>query len=137
MSWLIWALRMRIQHIRRDWVIKKWLKTVNGSTPFSWSSGLPDREIEKMHEFAKRFRVKIFVNFFPFPYKINTNCKVKPNQILINKIYVRCPYTILTYYFLIRWVSFYTSTSSKHTAIVWWQQNSAKDCMQKLGGPKL
>ena len=111
---------MQIKDLRRDWVITKWLNT----------DGLPEREIEKMHEFAKRFRVKIFVNFFPFPYKINTNCKVKPNQILINKIYVRFPYTILTYYFLIRWVSFYTSTSSKHTAIMWLQQNSAKNCMQ-------
>ena len=64
---------MRIQHIRRDWVIKKWLKTVNGSTPFSWSSGLSDREIEKMHEFAKRFKVKVSKKLFPFSYKININ----------------------------------------------------------------
>ena len=116
---------MQIKDLRRDWVITKWLNT----------DGLPEREIEKMHEFAKRFRVKIFVNLFPFPYKINTNCKVKPNQIFINKIYVRCPYTILTYYFLIRWVNFYTSTSWKHTAMMWWQLNSAKNCM-KVGWTK-
>ena len=49
MCWLIWALKMQIQDLRRDWVIMKWLNT----------DGFPDREIEKKREFAKRFKVKI------------------------------------------------------------------------------